>query len=254
MSNRQEREVRQEKQIEVTYGWQVTLYSLLNKILNKETQMNIQPNSKLVMIGDSITDTNRKQPIGEGRLDALGTGYVSLVDALLAAGYPTHQIRVVNVGTSGNTVRDLRDRWQTDVIDLEPDWLSIAIGINDVWRHFDSPVQIELHVPLDEYARILEELIQTVRPTLKGLILMTPYFIEPNRTDAMRVMMEQYADIVRGLAEKYDAHLVDTQAAFDEVLEHIHPMTLAWDRVHPNRTGHMILTRAFLNAIDYSWS
>ena len=215
--------------------------------------MHIQPKSKLVMIGDSITDCGRARPIGEGLFDALGTGYVSLVDGLLTARYPAHGIRVVNMGLSGNTVRDLQGRWQSDVLDLQPDWLSLFIGINDVWRHFDTPLQPEGQVSLAEYARTLETLVRTTRPTLKGLILMTPYFIEPNRADGMRAMMDDYGAVVRQLADTYDALLVDTQAAFDAVLQHLHPMALAWDRVHPTRTGHMILTRAFLQAIGYEW-
>jgi lysophospholipase L1-like esterase len=99
----------------------------------------------------------------------------------------------------------------------------------------------------------LEDLIRTTRPQLKGLVLMTPFFIEPNRTDPMRVKMDQYGEVVRELAQRYDAILVDTQAAFDSVLTELHPMTLAGDRVHPNTTGHMILARAFLKAVDYTW-
>ena len=205
------------------------------------------------MIGDSITDCGRAHPIGEGLFDALGTGYVSLVDGLLTARYPAHGIRVVNMGLSGNTVRDLQGRWQSDVLDLQPDWLSLFIGINDVWRHFDTPLQPEGHVSLEEYTRTLETLVRTTRPTVKGLILMTPYFIEPNRADGMRAMMDDYGAVVRRLADAHDALLVDTQAAFEAVLRHLHPMALAWDRVHPTRTGHMILTRAFLRAIDYEW-
>ena len=215
--------------------------------------MQIQPNSKLVMIGDSITDCERARPVGEGSLDALGNGYVSLVDGLLMARYPAHRIRVVNMGLSGNTVRDVQGRWQSDVLDLQPEWLSICIGINDVWRHFDTPLQSEGQVSLEEYTRTLEALVRTTRPTLKGLILMTPYFIEPNRADGMRAMMDDYGAAVRHLAGSYAALLVDTQAAFDRVLQHLHPMTLAGDRVHPTRAGHMILARAFLQAIGYVW-
>jgi lysophospholipase L1-like esterase len=215
--------------------------------------MHIQPKSKIVMIGDSITDCDRTRPVGEGLFDALGRGYVSFVDGLLTARYPAHGIRVVNMGISGNTVRDLQGRWQPDVLDLQPEWLSIFIGINDVWRHFDTPLQPEGHVSLEEYTRTLETLVRTTRPTLKGLILMTPYFIEPNRADGMRAMMDDFGAVVRHLAETYDALLVDTQAAFDAVLQHLHPMALAWDRVHPTQTGHMILTRAFLQAIGYGW-
>jgi lysophospholipase L1-like esterase len=215
--------------------------------------MRIEANSKLVMIGDSITDCGRVKPVGEGRNDSLGAGYVSLVDSHLKVRYPEKRIRVVNMGLSGNTVRDLKARWQSDVYDLKPDWLSIMIGINDVWRQFDSPLQSEWGVPLAEYETTLSSLVEQSKARVKGLVLLTPYFIETNQYDEMRVRMDQYGKVVRELAKKNGTLFVDTQAAFDDVLKHMHPMTLAWDRVHPNQTGHMILAKAFLNAIGYQW-
>ena len=83
--------------------------------------MKIDEHSKLVMIGDSITDSGRTQPVGEGLFEAHGKGYVAYVAGLLAASYPERRIRIVNMGTSGNTVRDLKARWQRDVMDLKPD-------------------------------------------------------------------------------------------------------------------------------------
>jgi len=64
--------------------------------------MKIAPHSKLVFIGDSITDCERARPVGEGLFGALGKGYVSLVEGLLYAIHPAHKIRVVNMGSSGN--------------------------------------------------------------------------------------------------------------------------------------------------------
>lgn len=214
----------------------------------------ISPHSKLVMIGDSITDCGRAYPEGEGRDAALGHGYVSLVDALIKANYPQQHIRIINMGISGNTVRDLQARWQSDVLDHRPDWLSIMIGINDVWRQFDLPMQRERHVELADYGRILTELVSQTRPQLQGLVLLTPYFIEPNRADPMRAMMDEYGQVVKEVAAAHDAIFVDTQAAFDAVLSEMHPMSLAWDRVHPNATGHMVLARACLNQIGFSWA
>ncbi len=215
--------------------------------------MKIGKREILVMIGDSITDCGRAQPVAEGLFDPLGRGYVTMVEALLGSAYPERGIRVINVGSSGNTVRELKGRWDRDVIALKPDWLSINIGINDVWRQFDLPRQTQSHVNLNEYAQTLEELVAKTRPMMKGLILMTPHYIEPNRKDAMRARMDQYAEVVKRLAKKYDAVLVDTQSAFDKVLQQIHPNALAWDRVHPNQTGHMILARTFLKAIGFAW-
>lgn len=216
--------------------------------------MLLEAKSKLVMIGDSITDSDRARPYGEGLFGAIGKGYVSLVDALLTAAYPERGIRVVNMGTSGNTVRDLKERWQTDVLDLKPDWLSIMIGINDVWRQYDLPAQTEQHVYIDEYEETLEALVKRTRPQLQGLVLMTPFYIEPNAADPMRRTMDQYGEAVKKVAIKYDARFVDTQAAFNKVLAHIYPGTLAWDRVHPNMAGHAVLARAFLQAIEYDYN
>jgi lysophospholipase L1-like esterase len=217
----------------------------------------LQKNDKLVMIGDSITDAGRAQPIGEGLFGALGTGYVAQVDALLGVCYPHLGVRIVNVGTSGNRVRDLKPRWQRDVLDLKADWVSCMIGTNDVWRQFDSPKQTEIHVPLDEYRETLDELVvQTLSgdTPLKGLILMTPFYIEPNKRDAMRATMDRYGAAVKKIAAKRGVVFVDTQAAFDEMLKHYYAATLAWDRVHPTQTGHMVIARAFLNALGFRWA
>ncbi len=215
--------------------------------------MLIENNSKLVMIGDSVTDFERARPLGEGLFGGIGKSYVGLVDGLLNVTYPQSRIRVINMGTSGNTVRDLKARWQTDVLDLKPDWLSILIGINDVWRQFDTPLIPENHVPLEEYRETLEELVRKTVPALKGLVLMTPFFMEENREDPMRATMDRYGAAVKEIAKKYGAILVDTQAAFDEYLRYYHPVSITWDRIHPNVLGHTILARAFLNAVGFEW-
>ena len=211
--------------------------------------MIIEPNNRLLFIGDSITDCNRERPVGEDKGDGLGNGYVSLVHALITAVTPWMNIQIVNMGIGGNTIRDLDARWQSDVLNLSPDWLSIMIGINDVWRQIDSPLQTEYHVLIDEYTTTFERFLQTTLPRLKGLVLMTPYLIEPNPSEPMRGMMDRYSDVVRQLADKYQCVLVDKQEAMDAVLRHVHPMTLAGDRVHPGLSGHMILALAFVKAL-----
>lgn len=214
--------------------------------------MKLAPRSKLVFIGDSITDCERARPVGEGLFGAVGKSYVGLIEGFLGAIHPADAIRVVNMGTSGNTVLDLKVRWQTDVLDLKPDWLSIMIGVNDVWRQFDLPRQSEIHVAPAVYEKTLNELVRKTRPKVKGLILMTPFYIEPNRTDAMRARMDQYGAIVKKVAAKNRALFIDVQAAFDGVLQHMHPNAIAWDRVHPNIIGHAVIARAFMRAIGVS--
>ena len=212
--------------------------------------MKIKADSRLLFIGDSITDCGREYPIGEGAFEqSLGLGYVSLVNAFLIANHPENPIHIINMGVSGNTVRDLKARWTQDVMNLQPDYLSIKIGINDVWRSFSAPEQRGRQVAQDEFAQTLDGLIQQVKPILQGLVLMTPYFLEPDKSEPMRARMDQYGEVVKELAEKYDAILVDTQAALDRAMQNLHPMQLAFDRVHMNLAGHMILAQAFLETV-----
>lgn len=111
----------------------------------------------------------------------------------------------------------------------------------------------EKHVPLEHYTRTLDDLVTETKPILKGLILMTPYYIEPNRSEPVRTMMDEYGAVVRQIAEKHQAILVDPQAVFDALLIQTHSSAFAWDRVHANQAGHMALARAFLQSVEYEW-
>lgn len=227
---------------------------MFQRSINFELIMKIQPNSRLLFIGDSITDCGRKRPIGEGAFDGrLGNGYVSLIGAALASVYPDFGIKILNVGISGNTIHDLKYRWASDVLALKPDWLSVLIGINDVWQQVSWPDFIGQNQYGDEFAYTLDELIQQVRPNLQGLILMTPYYLETDKKDPMRALMDHYGRLVREIATSHNAILVDTQGHFDRILKWTDPMDLAQDRVHLNLPGHMILAQAFLQKVDFSW-
>lgn len=215
--------------------------------------MLIQNNSKIVIIGDSISDFERARPVGEGLFEAIGKSYIALVDSFLKIAYPESGFRVVNMGTSGDTVRDIKRRWNTDVLDLKPDWVAVLIGNNDVWRQFDSSLMTETHVYLDEYEHTLESLVQETAPKLSGMILLTPFFMEPNRNDPMRAKMDEYGAAVKRIAERNHLICVDLQAAYDDYLRYYYSASISWDRVHPNPVGHMIIARAFLNAVGFDW-
>jgi lysophospholipase L1-like esterase len=148
-------------------------------------------------------------------------------------------------------VTDLAARWQSDVLDLEPNWLSVMIGINDVWRQFDAEPCAEQVEP-EQYELVYRSVLVKTRPQLDGLVMMTPYFLETNLKDPMRVKMDAYGAITKKLAVEFDAIFVDTQLAFDDYLMYQPTESICADRVHPNGVGHMILARAFLSAVGVS--
>ncbi len=214
--------------------------------------MIITAHSRLVIIGDSVTDCGRLRPVGEGPGEALGSGYVAQVDAQLRVFHPETPVRVVNQGIGGDTVRDLDRRWADDVLAQRPDWLAVMIGINDVWRHFD-PERTHDAVPPEEFERTYDRLLARAAPGLRGLVLLAPFFVEPDRAEPMRVRMDAYGLIVRRLAASHRAIFVDSQAAFDRVLTRETPLALAPDRVHPSPIGHLVLAREFLCGVGFEW-
>ncbi|MGF1530375.1 MAG: SGNH/GDSL hydrolase family protein [Puniceicoccaceae bacterium] len=204
------------------------------------------PNSKVLFIGDSITFCER-DPARNG--DDLGRGYVSLIAARIEAHYPEAKLRFLNFGIGGNRVTDLEKRWSADVLAHRPDYVSVMIGINDVWRHFSQT--IEDQVSIEAYEEKLEGLVERTLPHLKGMVLMTPYFLETNLEEPMRQQMDAYGDVVKKIAERRECLLVDTQAAFDRWLKHGHTQRLCSDRIHPSLTGHEIIAHAFLGVIGF---
>jgi lysophospholipase L1-like esterase len=203
------------------------------------------PHQKIVFIGNSITDCGRR-----GEDGPYGNGYVSMARNFLIARYPELQLTFVNKGVGGDTVRQLADRWEQDVIRERPDWLSVKIGINDVWRAFgNNPHEA---VPLEEYRATLHRLLrQTREATGARLILMEPYMIEPDRAEPMRREMDRFGAAVGELAAEFDAPLVRTQAAFDAALATTPPEYWAGDQIHPNAPGHALIALAFLRTIGF---
>lgn len=212
--------------------------------------MIFEKNKTLLFIGDSITDCGRDRPLGER--NGLGTGYVNLVNALVESHYPELNLRILNQGISGNRVTNLQERWDADVINHEPEYLSIMIGINDVWRQFDYPSD-PMPVTIDIYEKILRKLIEQSVVRTDKVILMTPFYLELNPQEPLRKMMDEYGQIVKRLAEEFDCIFVDMQSAFNQYMVKRPTQTLCSDRVHPNTTGHMIMAKAFLTATGFEW-
>jgi lysophospholipase L1-like esterase len=208
----------------------------------------LKPGTRLLFIGDSVTDCGRARPVGTGSRVALGDGYVAEIDAFLALPPREPPIKVTNMGISGNTVRDLAGRWETDVLALKPDWLSVMIGINDVWRQFDGRDDAAI-VPPDEFRRTYGQLIGRSRAQLQGLVLMSPYYVQSLRTDPMRRRMDDYTGIVSELAAQHEALFIDAQAAIDAALARSDYASIAADRVHPTPEGHRLLARAFVAGV-----
>ena len=208
---------------------------------------------RIVFAGDSVTDMGSQNPVGEGLFDNIGHSYVRVVENLLAVCYPEIKVRVTNSGISGNTSRDLLKRFDRDVVQLHPQWVSICIGINDVWRQFDSPAIPDGQVSPEEYESNIETMIGMVKDSVKGIFILSPYYMEPNREDMMRKRMDEYVAVCRRLAEKHGCVFVDFQQMYEDYCKIRHSCYIAWDRIHPNQVGATLMAREFLKHCEFEY-
>ena len=208
--------------------------------------MKIRNNQTILFIGDSITDCGRR-----GECAPLGSGYVSMFNNMLVARHPARTISVINKGISGDNAVGLRDRWHDDVIRNRPHWLSIKIGINDLYRtmHGDPTA-----VPPSAYREAYTAILDRTREALPGcrILLIEPFFISTStvafRGEVLRLLPE-YLRIVRELSRTYGTLHVKTHAVFQRLLKHHEPETFCPEPVHPNPTGHFVIADAVYDAL-----
>lgn len=213
--------------------------------------MNLTANSKLLFFGDSVTDAGRKRDSKEDIMvqNPFGNGYVDLVAGMLQGFYPELNIHVKNFGNSGNTTRDLLARIDTDVLEQKPETVFIMIGANDAWRHFDSPYSTELHVPETEYEENMLKIVRLCKTVAKNVVIMTPYILSLDKSDEMRVMIDNFGQACQRVAAAEETEFINIQQVFDGAMRHCHPYVFSWDRIHPDRAAQMIIAREVMHSL-----
>ncbi|MXZ00122.1 SGNH/GDSL hydrolase family protein [Candidatus Poribacteria bacterium] len=205
-----------------------------------------QSGDKVLFIGDSITDCGRRNEHAP-----YGHGYVRKVTELITAKYPELEITYVNKGIGGDIVEGLEERWDTDVIAEEPNWLSVKIGINNASRQYAGSVSTEEYLPVWEacYRRILTR----VKSELDApLFLFEIFYIEEDVDEPRPLAVDAYNESIHRLAKEFDARLIPTNAAFDKAVA-ARPGAL-WttrDGVHPNAEGHTLMALEFLKQVEW---
>ena len=210
----------------------------------------IQDHQTIVFIGDSITDTGRRK-----EHPPYGWGYMHMAMDLAGARYPERRIAWHNRGISGDVAPGLRARWQSDVLALGPDWVSVLVGINDLHRRF-RPSAAE-HVPPDLYREAyLDCLTRTKKETRARLILMDPFYIclpdaAGEQQRQVLAAIGDYTAVVRELAERFDAVHVPLHDVFQRQLAHRPADHFCPEPVHPNPAGHRVIAEAWLSAVGW---
>ena len=200
-------------------------------------------NDLILFTGDSITDCgrNRNDPA------SLGTGYVHMLTEHLDFEHAELGLRFRNTGVSGDRACDLVTRWGRDCINLQPDWVSILIGVNDMWRRY----KYNEPTPDDLFEAECRELLDRVKQeTTARIILCSPFLLHVDESVVrMREDLDPKIQILKILAGEFGAVWIDFDAAFVAAQQRHIPSYWAEDGVHPTAAGHALMAETWMAAL-----
>ena len=154
---------------------------------------------KILFQGDSVTDAGRDR----SNPADLGEGYPKFASAMIQDSYPDTEFEFVDLGISGNRTEHLLARLESDFIEVQPDIVSIMIGINDVWHHY----AFEFVETTDEQFEMnYRAVLDAIKSRTKARILMIQPFLLENVDPAKQELCEELARkqaIIKRLADEY---------------------------------------------------
>ena len=205
---------------------------------------------KILFQGDSITDALRTRD----NENYLGSGYANIVSAKLGCDFP-EKYKFINKGISGNRITDLYLRIRKDIIDIAPDYLSVLIGVNDVWHELD----VKDGVSAPKFEKVYDLLLSEIKEALPNIkfIIMEPFILKGSATSPDKKTwkyfeeeMELRRQVCKKMAEKYDAVYVKLQNKFNEVQSEVKDMSYYLrDGVHPTAAGSEIIAREWIKEV-----
>jgi lysophospholipase L1-like esterase len=225
------------------------------------------PGSRILFIGDSITDGDRSRTGDVNH--ALGDTFVRLIAARYGADHPAQGIEFLNRGINGHRITDLEERWESDCLALQPDLVSILVGVND------AASVVELTVPppprsdgrppkslvtremfRDTYDRLLTHTRKSL-PSVR-IVLCTPFVLPVDKIgrswDLWNGEVSLRSSMIRDLARRHGTELLEFQPLFDRASQLAPAEFWMPDGVHPSAAGHQIMADEWLRKISHEGS
>ena len=198
---------------------------------------------KILFQGDSITDAGRDKR----NYHDVGPGYPKYATELLVANHPEIDFEFINFGISGNRTDQLFDRIYADGIAFQPDFISILIGINDIWHRMHNIFTTDEQFALN-YRTILKLIKEE---TNAKIVMMAPFVLDAEDKDWLRADLEKILPIIHSLAEEFADAYIRLDLLFEEALKtQPEPRYYSADGVHPNENGRQFIGEHYAKAIE----
>jgi len=187
---------------------------------------------KIVFFGDSITNYGARPG-----------GYIARIVRLQKEAEIEYKYELAGAGVEGDTIFDLYQRADKDILSQGADIAVIFIGINDVVHKLNGRGKGE-----KEFEAVYEALIKKLDAAAIRIVLCTLTVIGEklhylNEPDAD---IEIYNEIIRNIGAKHDLPVVDLRRAFinynliNNVSNNELGM-LTYDKVHLNDNGNQLV-------------
>lgn len=225
---------------------------------------------KWLFCGDSITDGNHSL-CGDPN-HVMGHGFAFIAAAHLGAHYPQLKIRTYNTARHGINSAGLLSSWEERVLSINPDVLTLLVGINDTNTLFDSDKDSwqKYLASTSSFGKNLRYMLYLARkknPQMH-ILLGVPFYFHVDKLaqyttsrqdmDEKRFILkirersqsfreERLKDvtakqkIVRDAARDFGAYILDFPALFTQAAETACIEHWIWDGVHPTVAGHMLM-------------
>ena len=207
-----------------------------------------QAGDRVAFLGNSITD---------------GGHYHSYIWLYYMTHFPNMRITCFNVGVGGDDVKQMTDRFDTDVLTKKPTVITITWGMNDTgyfeWNQKDPAVfsKEKVTLAMDRYA-FLDAKLKMIPNVKKIFILGSPYdettTSNPNNLfHGKAAAFDQLISFQQATAIKNGWGYVDFFRPMTAINLREQKANPAFsltpnDRIHPDNDGHLVMTYLFLKA------
>ena len=216
-------------------------------------QTKVPDRLRILFQGDSITDAGRDRFSGKSNDFHLGmgSGYALMAASSLWVDHPSTDLHYYNRGVSGDKVFQLSRRWQEDCFDIQPDVLSVHIGVNDFWHTITNGYEGTVATYKKDFLELLQR-TQVKFPKLK-FIIGEPFVViggtainEAEWIPAFRAYQAAAAQV----AQQFDAAWIPYQKIFDDAVKLKDVPYWCPDGVHPSIQGCVLMAKAWKVAFD----
>jgi len=215
---------------------------------------NIPESLTILFQGDSITDGGRrKDRYYANDSGGMGGGYVSMLVGELLKSYPSHGFKIYNRGISGHKVFQLANRWNEDCMQLEPDVLSLMIGVNDFWHTLTHGYTGTIDVYKNDLSKLLDKTL-LANPDLK-MIIGEPFAVKGGTAvaDFFDGKFDEYRYASKEVSDKFGAAFLPYHRIFEDAAAVGGPEHWCPDGVHPSLAGCALMADAWMDAFENLW-